>query len=1253
MSKVTAIENAIIQLGAGEFQEFCDTFLSKKEKYGAIHGLGKKSGTLKTTVGNPDTYFRNENGKYVCVAYTTQQDGIFKKLKEDIEKCLDTTKTKLSIDEIEEIVCCHTSSNLLAGEDAELHKLCENNGVKLTIFGVDEIAQQIYRKYPSVAKDFFGISVDTNQIMSIDDFINLYDSNEMAAPLKTVFQGREEELNSIYKALSENKVTVIHGRAGVGKTRTVVEAIKKYAYGEGYELLCVKNNNLPLYEDLISKTEKAAKYLFFIDDANELAGLSHVIQYITKDNSEYEIKVILTVRDYAKEGVLRTIRTYNMPCLIQIEPFSDDNIKKFLEVNMDITNDIFIDQIICIAEGNPRIAYMAGKLAKDTQSISALNDATQVYEQYYENIVSVKIGEEKKLCLTAGILSLLNAILLNKIDKIEKLLELANISKGEFKDNIYTLAQMEVVEIHLDQVAAISDQCLANYMLYFVFFEKKMLPFSEVLNVGFIHFKEGVTRALNTLLNIFAKKSLREYLGDEINKVWIQFEHDKSPYFLDFATVFHVFKPEEAFVIANDKIDNICQEEFSNSKIDFNKNIFKSDDDILGFFTGYHYSEYLRTVVELLIEYAGKSEEKAIMAYKFLTTTYDITQDSYRYKMFSEKKICKTMSEYEGTNLYSLKFILASVKYYLGFEFRPTEVGRGNTFRMYHIDLVNSEFIKAYRESCWQTVIKLSESKELQEDIIAFLNRYAVAIRGTNDKSIVSDDKFYVDQILKQLVVSDFKKAVILRDLYYGWKQCEINYKAEENIFTTPKWKIYSVLVKDFFYSDLSYEEYEKWREKGLEDFALALTISDIDSFIENSVELMTELSTISEHNYNYDITHSIEQIIVFLKEDYERIKEMFLAIMSRANRIDVYPGVMLETLLANDSAEYVYELLNSCSFINKNKWKFFFFDRLPEPMVNEANYNLLLEYLHDKSDSEITSSTYRNMRFLDKYLKIDKNAYVTCSRIIYSKKEYNKFIVEMYFTLLFHDRCYSPDELLVLFDADKNLLKDIYFFMLENYDMDDLKGTFLAAFLSLGDEWVESYAELVAATICDNRDHDMYRFRTLWNLDEYSVYFDAIFKKITESKDYLSEWSLSNAFRMMMSCDTGDSRSELVGRHEQWILHTIEENAKSERVVLIFSAICEMNTELKRKAFKMFLQKNSDYEMFKRLTLDAFHWGGNVDEIVPQLQERIRFLELLLSDLKGAKYIKHAKRIRDRIDMWNAQIKEEELQNICRKLYQ
>ena len=344
MSKVTSIENAIIQLGPGEFQKFCDTFLSKKEKYGSIHGLGMKSGTLKTTIGNPDTYFRNESGKYICVAYTTQQDGIFQKLKDDIEKCLDAEKTKLPISDIEEIVCCHTSSNLLAGEDAELHRLCENNGVKLTIFGVDEIAQQVYSKYPTLAKDFFGISIDTNQIMSIEDFIALYDANEMAAPLSTVFQGRKEELENICNSIAENKVTVIHGKAGVGKTRIVLEAIKEFSRQEGYELLCVKNNNLPLYEDLISKTEKVGRYLFFVDDANELAGLPQVIQYITKTQNGYEVKVVLTVRDYVRESVLRIVKEYTIPNMIFLDCFSDNDIKAFLDVNMGITYELYVEQ---------------------------------------------------------------------------------------------------------------------------------------------------------------------------------------------------------------------------------------------------------------------------------------------------------------------------------------------------------------------------------------------------------------------------------------------------------------------------------------------------------------------------------------------------------------------------------------------------------------------------------------------------------------------------------------------------------------------------------------------------------------------------------------------------------------------------------------------------------------------------------------------------------------------------------------------
>ena len=87
-SKQTQIEDSICRLGAGEFQKFCDAFLCKKMPDAKIIGLGMKAGTLKTTIGNPDTYFRKNNGRYIFVAYTTQQDQIYSKLKEDIEKYL-------------------------------------------------------------------------------------------------------------------------------------------------------------------------------------------------------------------------------------------------------------------------------------------------------------------------------------------------------------------------------------------------------------------------------------------------------------------------------------------------------------------------------------------------------------------------------------------------------------------------------------------------------------------------------------------------------------------------------------------------------------------------------------------------------------------------------------------------------------------------------------------------------------------------------------------------------------------------------------------------------------------------------------------------------------------------------------------------------------------------------------------------------------------------------------------------------------
>ncbi len=95
MSKITDIKAKITELEGGAFQELCDALLSRKG-YEGITSYGLHSSSMKTTKGNPDTYFKSKTGKYIFVMYTTQQSDVFEKAKEDIKKCLDSSKTGIA-----------------------------------------------------------------------------------------------------------------------------------------------------------------------------------------------------------------------------------------------------------------------------------------------------------------------------------------------------------------------------------------------------------------------------------------------------------------------------------------------------------------------------------------------------------------------------------------------------------------------------------------------------------------------------------------------------------------------------------------------------------------------------------------------------------------------------------------------------------------------------------------------------------------------------------------------------------------------------------------------------------------------------------------------------------------------------------------------------------------------------------------------------------------------------------------------------
>ena len=479
---ISKIKSCILStLEGGGFQDLCDTFLCA-EGYEDNFSLGMKAGTLKTTIGNPDTYFRAKSGKYIFVAYTTEQTNINKKIEEDIKKCLDPEETGVDVKDIEKIICCHTSSTLKAGDDQKLRNLCKSYGIELELYGIDKIAEKIYRYYPYIAKDKLNLPIDTNQIFPREEFIKQYDnSNGRTAPLTTTFLFREKEKEEILEALEEKKVVVVLGKAGVGKTRLALEVAKEYVEKDKCKILCIKCNAQPIMEDLSRHISMAGKYLVFVDDANELVGLSHLVEYAIRDDERYDIRIIVTVRDYVSKPVVNEIKKLaDVKCCV-VSRFTDQEIRDFIKENLKIENSDYIEQIVRIAGGNTRIAYMAGKLAIEKNDLRSIENMEELYKSYYSVFLdNTTFLSDRKLCLTAGIISVFNIIDLENLDRIQDILDIVKLTKEVFTTNIDSLDSMEYVEKKLERVARISDQCLSNYILYYVLFEKRLIAFSEI-----------------------------------------------------------------------------------------------------------------------------------------------------------------------------------------------------------------------------------------------------------------------------------------------------------------------------------------------------------------------------------------------------------------------------------------------------------------------------------------------------------------------------------------------------------------------------------------------------------------------------------------------------------------------------------------------------------------------------------------------------------------------------------------------------
>ena len=1215
MTEITDVKSRIIQLSPAVFEEFCSTLLYK-EGHRNIYELGIKAGTGKTKTGNPDTYSRQNNGKYTFVVFTTQQNNIYEKLLEDINKCFYLVDKEFPVDKIETIICCHTSSNLKVIEDNKLHEFCNKKGVNLEIYGIDKIANLVYNDHPELMISL-NLSINTNQILTIDDFIKLNDNNLMTAPLNTVFYFREEELQNIINSLETSSVVIIGGKSGVGKTRLALEAASLYEKSGNYKIFCVKSNRLEIYNDLVSTIKKGENYLFIVDDANELDQFNLILEYVNKHSDDYHVKIIATVRDYIKQEVISLVREYTNPITIDIAKLTDDEIKKLIEKNFGIRNNLYVEQIIRISEGIPRFVYMAGKLAVEKQNLSSISDASQLYENYYKKYMSKLLETDRAVLITAGILAFNKSIKLQDLELFKEFLIRLGISISDFKNAIDKLNRIEFIDVKKGKVAIFDDQCLSNYMLYYVFLDIEIMKLSDILEVFYIYSRSRTIEALNTILNIFRSEKTLEYIKEEILSVWNKFEKEDSQYYESFVRDFHIYNPIKGFRIAIEKIKSIEEKEFNITEINFDRKDFYNSNSPLEYLTGYQNSNELLKVYQLLMKYAGKTSLTLIESYNWLESYYGLQPKSTDN---TQKIICEYLLEdINKGNSTAMAIGYRWAKYLLSYSFESIIPDKNNSFifRRWNIDY--DSYISEYRKFSWHILNSLVSKLEWKDKVLAFLGEFADKIYNKNssckiDIKILEEDLVQIENILLQCEATRIGYLKVLSKIINSVKKLGMTFQEElEKNLIGIEWEIYSLFRNDIRFYEVNVQEYKAYRKKQIIEY-----FSNKNNLDE--IGLISLVDSMLEDPLLKDDTYDINKAFTYLinNSDVYDNKKLFNALINSSGNINIRPEVILEKILNNDNYRVILTDLKNTEGEFKNEWIYFYFDILPDDCVDEYIYKELVNFIKfDIKNNKV--NYYRNLSILDKFLIVNPNIYIEISKILIENFSETKDVSCFYFRELFDEALYTPEKLLILYKDDVELLYNIYIKLIEKGGYFDYTGEFFIVFIKNNEEFLRKYSDIYIMRKAWNTGNEDGRIERLWKSENFIEYFDFIFYNMLESNiGYYDKASLASELF------TNTSDEEKVEENQYiWLKHFISENANKENIVNIFNIICELNEELRKFSIKIFLNNNHNFETFKKLSLFPRVMSG-FGSFIHLFEKRINFIQSLYLLMEGIEFLDH-----------------------------
>lgn len=1215
MSKITQIERELLIANDSIFHRLCSSYIHYKYNFD-ITDKGLAKGKDKPAKGTPDSYIL-DNGKTLFVEITTQENGAYKKFAKDIDKCIEQLKTGI---EIEKIFLCY-NSRLDVLEKNKLFDLGITNNTQIEIITLDELKYDLHRPYGFLAKEFLGIEIDSGQILEIDRFI--YENDKKTTSLKNPFISRDTELNKTIEILEQNKIVVLSGNPGTGKTRLALEAATKYK--EKIPLLktyVITNKGQSIYNDLQSYFLPNNEYLVIIDDANRIGDLNRIIELSILD--ELSIRIIITVRDYALNKIVKQFQEIDKINYqaVKIEKLTSKQIEDILS-SLNITNPRCVNKITYISNGNPRLAMMAADYALETNNCNALNNVTDIYDKYFSKYINeIEELNEKNLLITLGIISFNRNFDRENIEFNNRTFEVFKINENDFWENVFILHDLELVDLFEKQIVKISDQIIAEYFFYYIFIKEGIVDFSIILTTYLSNFSGKIRDNLIPVLNNFDHFKIMEGIKDSVNKFYESIKSDDDLVY-KFFEIFWFDRKTELLIWLQERIELI--EIKTDYTFDFNepKDIFSSQKqpylELLKLF-GHHPDENFVISLDLLFSYIFREPSilpdvvgylKNDLAFK----AHSSDQNYYIQEQLFDFLFDKT--QHDPNKDFYKKLILELSDKFLHIYFEDTKSGvrDRNVFVFSQVYIHPTENIKKIRSRLWEFL--LTEFYNFEEKAYQILSNYINQSsrsifhyeertkKDTPAKQVVEFDKKYVLQFFENTLDNkNYLHCKLFESFLDKWKDDGLDYSHLKRKYTNHIFEVALILKWDYLKLKRNNEidtrdDLREYKKNEIQSYFANYKFDDYVQLFDEIAYLLTV-----ESNHSYGFQNSLEIIFLKLAEaDLDLLLSILNHIILTKNKLDFNLYQVIDYLANKSEKETIdiYKLVNQSEYKSKSIWLQHFFYSLKEEDINDFYYSELIGMYKNWENN-----FYVRFEFWQKFKEIDSKIFITVFEILLNKTKTSEFNFDFHYWTLF-------EKFISEFEVDYECIKELYLYKLKTKNHFDVGNKYLNSLIKIDNSFLfDAIKSMYSKDDYASSRHDNHSFDFIWEYDNFEYLLEKSFETLEE------KYSLGdNIINIFFPVNINDKVTEFI--HNYIVKH----HNNIDKLRNIFNVITHTYSAQRIHFLYVLLENIKDLDVIKSLELiQNFKSGGSLipffeadkkfwKEFEKLLSHNVRYLKL------------------------------------------